>query len=297
MKLHQVRDVLAVADAGSLRAASRQLGVAQSAITRSIRQLEKELGAPLFERRKRGTVLTPMGTLFLRRARSASNELRRAREEIHQHQGGVTGSVVACLSTTPHMAMLPQAFGPFRKRYPLVKFHLLEAIEYQAIEPGLKDGTVDFYLGVAPKAAPSPGMLVDKLFDNPRIVVARRGHPMAKASTLAELTHMEWITTSPDSAHETNVVTQFRLHRLAPPERITLVNNALSVMILLTSSDALAFVPRQWAEFAPIRSVLQEVRIRERLQPASIALVRRADMPLTPAAEYLSSLLLRRIQP
>ena len=50
MKLSQLRDVLAVSETGSLRAAGRHLGIAQPAITRSIRDIEQELGATLFER-------------------------------------------------------------------------------------------------------------------------------------------------------------------------------------------------------------------------------------------------------
>jgi DNA-binding transcriptional LysR family regulator len=48
MKLNHIRDVIAVAERGSLRSAARHLGIAQPAITRSIRELEHELGAPLF---------------------------------------------------------------------------------------------------------------------------------------------------------------------------------------------------------------------------------------------------------
>ncbi|HTP81621.1 MAG TPA: LysR family transcriptional regulator, partial [Alphaproteobacteria bacterium] len=59
MKLSQVRDVVAVAERGSLRAAARHLGAAQPALSRSIHELERELGVPLFERRARGMVLTP----------------------------------------------------------------------------------------------------------------------------------------------------------------------------------------------------------------------------------------------
>ena len=54
MKLNQIRDIIAIVDAGSLRAAARQLGVTQPAITRSIRELEQELGVPLFERHQFG---------------------------------------------------------------------------------------------------------------------------------------------------------------------------------------------------------------------------------------------------
>ena len=68
MKLNQLRDIVAVAERGSLRAAARHLAVAQPALTRSVRDLERELGAPLFERRARGMSLTAMGVAFVRRA-------------------------------------------------------------------------------------------------------------------------------------------------------------------------------------------------------------------------------------
>src|SRR5260221_14049748 len=98
MKLHQLRDVIAIAERGSVRSASRELRVAQSAITRSIRSLESELGASLFERRKRGTALTPMGLLFVRKPRLIIAETRRARQETQQQTSPGPGNVVACLS-------------------------------------------------------------------------------------------------------------------------------------------------------------------------------------------------------
>ena len=58
MKLQQLVEVAAIVERGSLRAAARHLGVAQPAMTRNLRALERELGAPLFERDTRGMVLT-----------------------------------------------------------------------------------------------------------------------------------------------------------------------------------------------------------------------------------------------
>ena len=67
MKLTHLRDFLAVADRGGLRRAAKHLGLAQPAISRSIRELEHELGATLFERSTSGMVLTPIGEAFRRR--------------------------------------------------------------------------------------------------------------------------------------------------------------------------------------------------------------------------------------
>ena len=59
MKFTALCDFLAVAERGSLRAASRQLGSAQPAVSRSIQELEKELGVVLFERHPSGVRRTP----------------------------------------------------------------------------------------------------------------------------------------------------------------------------------------------------------------------------------------------
>src|SRR6185437_15203554 len=118
MKLSQFRDVVAIAERGSLRAAARHLRLAQPALTRSIRELERELGSPLFERQARGMMLTPVGTVFVERAKAVLSEVRRAREEAEQLHGGTRGSVVAGLSIAAHLALLPAALRSFRARYP-----------------------------------------------------------------------------------------------------------------------------------------------------------------------------------
>jgi LysR family transcriptional regulator of abg operon len=61
VRLNQIRDVVAIADHGSLRSAAQHLGLAQPALTRSIRELEHELKVDLFERHARGMALTPYG--------------------------------------------------------------------------------------------------------------------------------------------------------------------------------------------------------------------------------------------
>jgi LysR family transcriptional regulator, regulator of abg operon len=289
MKLHQLRDVLAVAEKGSVRAASRYLGLAQSAMTRSIAGLEHELGAPLFERRKRGSVLTPMGALFLRRAKVVTSELRRAREELQQHLGGVQGSVVACLSTVSHMALLPRALPGFRKRYPQVKLHVIEEVIYQSIETRLKEGTADFYVGVAPEEKPSSELVIEKLFDNTRVVMGRIGHPLSHAKSLASLTAAEWVGSGDKGEQELTAL--FQRYNLKVPTQIAKGDTALSLLVLVAHTDALSLLPIQWVDFAPVRAVLRAIDVEEDIEAPPIVVIRRADMPLTPAADFLCDLL------
>lgn len=293
MKLHQIRDLLAVAEKGSLRAAARQLGLAQPSISRSIRELERELGTALFERQARGTLLTPAGKLFARRASAAASELRRAREEIEQLHEGAEGSISVGFSSVPLLTLLPAAVAPFKKRYPRVELRIVDGA-FPAIEARLKDGTVDFYAGVAPDKAPGADLRVEKLFDNTRVVVARNGHPLAQVKSLSELRGAQWVTTSITDDAGAEIADLFKLHRLPPPQlgaRVT--GGVLSLLTILGHSDLLAIVPRQWIESELTRGSLRKLDLKEQIAAAPICLIRRAALPLTPAAEFLCDLLRR----
>jgi len=282
-----------VSEAGSLRAAARKLGLAQPSISRSIRELERELGAPLLERQARGTILTPVGKLFASRASAAASELRRAREEIAQLHGDAEGSVTVGLSSVPLLALLPKTLAPFRSRYPRIELRLVDSA-FPAIEPRLKDGSVDFYIGVAPEKRPGRDLKMEKLFDNTRVVLARHDHPLANARALADLAGALWVSTAITERADAEFGDLFRQHRLpAPRMGARAQGGTLSLITLLAHSDMLAIVPRQWTEFSPTRGTLRMLALKETIAAPSIVLVRRAGLPLTPAAEHLCDLLRR----
>ncbi len=70
MRLNGIRDLVAVVESGSIRAAARKLGVSQPAITKSVRSLETELHLQLLKRTPQGVVPTPAGRALLVRARA-----------------------------------------------------------------------------------------------------------------------------------------------------------------------------------------------------------------------------------
>jgi DNA-binding transcriptional LysR family regulator len=294
MKFNQLRDITAIAERGSLRAAARHLAIAQPALTRSVHELERELGAPLFERRARGMILTPMGEAFVRRANAVLSEIRRAREEVEQLHGGTHGRVVAGLSLAAHIALLPAALKPFRKRYPQVQLHLIEAL-YPTLEARLKDGSVDFYVGPQHERPPSSELVQEHLFDNTRIVLGRRGHPLAGARSLKELTGAEWATTSVTFKAEEELRDLFEQHGLPAPRLALQSQSALTLMVALANSDLLTMVPVQWTEFVAVSKSLAPIPVKEVFPAPSIVTVRRAGLPLTPAAELLLDLLRRNV--
>jgi DNA-binding MarR family transcriptional regulator/molybdenum-dependent DNA-binding transcriptional regulator ModE len=77
VKLDQFREIVAIAECGSMRAAARHLHAAQPVLARNLRNLEREIGGELFERRARGMTPTPLGDIVLEGARRVLDEIRR----------------------------------------------------------------------------------------------------------------------------------------------------------------------------------------------------------------------------
>ena len=82
MRLNQIRDLIAVSEAGSLRAAARRIGISQPAMSKSLADLEREFQAQLLTRTSRGVALTAAGRAFVARARVVQGELRKVQEDL-----------------------------------------------------------------------------------------------------------------------------------------------------------------------------------------------------------------------
>ena len=103
-----------------------------------------------------------------------------------------------------------------------------------------------------------------------------------------------WVTTSITDHAEAELGDLFRMHGLRVPSMVARVEGgALGIMAVLANSDLLAILPKQWTEFSPTREALQKIDVREDILSPPITLIRRAALPLTPAAEYLCDLLRR----
>jgi DNA-binding transcriptional LysR family regulator len=291
MKLTSLRHFLAVAERGSMRAAARQLALTQPAMTRSIQELEKELGVVLFERRAKGVMLTPMGEVFMRRAKAVGMEFRRAQEELDQLRGATHGHIRMCLSSVAHMTLLPDALRPFRQRFPDVTLEVIDAF-LPRVELELKGGTMDLYIGPVLGELASD-LTSERLFDNTRAVLGRKGHPLAGAKSLRELAGAEWATTSITHKAEDELSPIFERHGLPRPRLVVQGHSALTFFFTVAKSDMLMLLPIEWAQVPPFRDSLQRIDVAENLQGPPICIVQRTGLPLTPAAEYFCDMIRR----
>jgi LysR family transcriptional regulator, regulator of abg operon len=287
MRMNQIRDFLAVVQAGSLRAAARGVGVSQPAITKSIRQLEGELRVQLLQRSARGVVTTPAGKAFLARARVVQAELRKAVEDLGAFQGG-EGSVAIGVSPNAAALVMPEALQQFRRRHPQARVRIVEGVG-TALIPAVRDATLDF--AVAGSALPSaePGLQFRPLVRLPLAVAARQGHPLAGATSLRELAGAQWLVFYPTGSGAV-IEKAFAAAGLAMPRASVQCESCAGALALLSKTDLLGLMTPRLIQGMQGAYRLQQIKVRETI-PAPLLGIYHRDAPFTAAGAALAQAL------
>jgi LysR family transcriptional regulator, regulator of abg operon len=287
MRLTQVRDFVAVADAGSITAAAHALGVSQPGLTKSIGALESELHVALFLRSARGVSLTRFGQAFYTRARAAHTELENARNEVLQLAGGMSGRVAIGFGPLAAALVVPPAVLKFQSLFPEVEVRLLEAFAHVSMRM-VRDHTLDMALGPRLSGYRRDAALKFRpVFSNEQIVVSRKGNPLARARSISELAQAHWLSFEPRA-----VVDQVLSDLGLPGAHQLMQCESLNVLVaLLADSNMLALASRRVLALPAARGVLQEISIAERIPPMTTGLYVVADTPLTRPAAAMARLL------
>ena len=150
MELRHLRYFVAVAEAGGFVRGARELHVAQPALSRQIRDLEREVGVELIDRDPRSTRLTPGGEAVLHEARAILDDVTRAIDRARQARRGLAGPCALCAGKLPTWSgMVAGLLAAMRQDYPLVHLDVSEAVSHTQWT-ALTSGTVDLGIGAAP---------------------------------------------------------------------------------------------------------------------------------------------------
>ncbi|MET3712282.1 DNA-binding transcriptional LysR family regulator [Sphingomonas trueperi] len=177
MELRHIRYFIAVADEANFTRAAARVGIGQPPLSQQIRDLEAEVGTPLFRRLPHGAQLTEAGRAFRSQIERIPGQVadavraaqRAGRGEIGALKVGFTGSA----------AMNPvvvRTIRAFRHRHPDVDLSLAES-NSTTLTAGLHDGSVDVaFLRPGPDQA-SADLRVVPFADEPMVVALPTGHP------------------------------------------------------------------------------------------------------------------------
>ena len=288
MTLQQVADFLAVAQQGSLHAAARATGQTQPALTRSLRRLESDLGAPLFDRHAKGVQVTVFGERFLGHARRLVAEARRARESVAQLIGDRLGRVEYGISVAASLLLAPSAIGRFRRRFPEVELRSRGGL-YHSLAPLLRDGQLDFFISPVPNGPLDAGMEVSLLLRSQMALAARRGHPLADARGIRALSGASFVVSAPRDQPGAGIYSVFAQAGLGMPRVELQTDGLIDTVALVTGSDCLAMLPGALLRSGLMEGRLVTLKVDEPLPSYEVGLFRRRDVPATPAAQELAA--------
>jgi len=184
----EIRYFLAVANTGSLSAASEQLFVAVSAISRQIQRLENQVGVPLFARHARGMVLNEAGEIFAHHVRKNLMDMEYALAEIKGLKAVRRTLIRVACTDGLAFTLLPRLIADFRNDNPGVLFDVKVA-STQGVAEALRNGECDVALQFSLHA--ERGVEVMGSWPAPVLIVMHQTHPLANAPqvTLADLSH------------------------------------------------------------------------------------------------------------
>lgn len=151
MELRQLRYFLQVADLKSFSRAALAVRLAQPALSRQIRKLEEEVGAPLFYRDGRGAILTEIGKTYYERVKGILHQLEQAQIEVQSAKDMPTGEVVLGVPPQLGPVFIAQLIRLFRARYPTARIRVAEGFSFQ-IADWLQSGRVDLGFVYEPQA-------------------------------------------------------------------------------------------------------------------------------------------------
>lgn len=293
MKLHQLRSFIALADAGSVRAAAKELGLTQPAVTAHIAELEQALGATLVQRTPYGTTMTSVGLALLAHARQIENQVRRAEEEVALLSNRGIGSLSIGVSPLAAIELIGPVLETFRESYPNVQLHIVEGL-FLKVAAALREGAVDFVIAPIPLARRSQKVFhFEELVAYPSYVVGRSTHPLRNARRLADLIDARWVAGARTSVRESSVEELFSEYGLPKPIIAVHADSIIQVQAAISSSDVLGLLPQQLFAGWPALDI-QALPIRDAIRPVRIGLITRSGDTLSPIASLFAMLVRQR---
>lgn len=247
--LDYLRRFIAVVEHGTLHKAAEALGLTQPALTRSIKVLEDNFGAPLFERRARGVHLTTLGERALQHARHILRECQLAEIDIDSEREGETGSLRMAAAPIWMSSILPQSIARMHALHPQLRVHLT-SMSYSEALPKLHNGELDVFCGGFQRVEGLPSFLARRsLFTAQLKVVARKDHPIFKQEQIGphELLAQTWVSYQSDMAYLDMIMNEI-FERVG--ERVVAAvqcESMLTALALLREGDYLAFLPSGFA--------------------------------------------------
>jgi DNA-binding transcriptional LysR family regulator len=287
MKLHQLAALVSASESGSLRKAAEKLRLSQPALSRSIRELENELGVKLLERTPLGVEPTAYGKALILRGRIVDSELRQAKDDIAHLRAATRGDLRIGATPVAAFSLLPAILARLKKSRPQVKVSVTDGMGSSLIQQ-LRQGDFDFVFGRIDEGIDLHEFNIDVLFNDSLVVVARRDHPLAgaRAAQKIKLDDTEWFLPSGDSPPRIALERTFYARTGKAPKCTIDSNSFITMLTIISQTHLLGVAPHQIFNVAWLQHEFTVVDLGLKFPNQPTGVIRRARSAPSAIAQY-----------
>lgn len=176
--LRQLRTFVAVAKHGSFSLAGQVIGLSQSAVSHSIKELEAEMGVRLLDRTTREVLLTDAGQQLATRLEHLLEELNTTVLDVRSYGEQRSGTVRVAASQTPSAHLMPQCLASSQQRYPDIRVILHDRAQQWVLQ-SVRNAEVDFGIIIGPLR--DSDFDYQSIMDEPFLLLCREDDELAQA--------------------------------------------------------------------------------------------------------------------
>jgi DNA-binding transcriptional LysR family regulator len=289
MELRDLRYFAVVAEHQNIGRAAEALNLSATALGKSLRRLEKSVGAKLAQRASKGIALTAVGTALLRRIGPLQGMLNDVRHEAADLAQGRAGHINVGVSPGAPENSMADACVSLSKESGSITL-TISAADTSVLSKWLRRGEIDFCVA-GPRLYSSAEFVREHLYDDPFVVFASANHRLArrKRLSIADLEGERWVSLSNPQRQ-----TAFRIFGAngVPLPVIALDTSSPAVRLSAVAySDYLGLISRQLLRQECRRYPLVELPVKEFTLASSMSIIYRTGAYLSPAARRLIAML------
>lgn len=273
MNTRVLQQFVHLADTLHFGRASETSHVSPSALSRSIQQLEAEVGVTLFERDNRTVALTHAGELFLEYARDSLTQWDVIRNALMAGADELHGRISMYCSVTASYSFLFDILSEFRRDHPRIEIKLHTGDPEHAIAHVLS-GEEDISIGARPDPLPS-GLAFKPIAVSPLVFIAARGHREAGRLARGEPDPERWarmpMILSESGLARRRVDAWFRALGVTPEIYAQVAGNE-AIVSMVSLGFGVGVVPRIVLDNSPLAKKIRVLNVRPELQAYDVGL-------------------------
>jgi DNA-binding transcriptional LysR family regulator len=286
LKLHDLHVLMAVVQAGSMKKAAALLNTGQSAISRSIAELERTIGVRLLDRNPQGVEPTGYGRALLDGGAAAFDGLRQAVENIEFLADPAAGEVRIGSSALLAASFVTGLIDRLSRRYPRLVFHLVTGY-LDTLHRELSERNVDLLIERRVGPVADERLDFEFLFDESFVVAVSAQNPLVRRRRihLADLANEPWVLPPPGSVIGSIVTDAFRASGLDYPRAIVVTDSPQVRVNLLATGRFVTIFPASALRFPTRRSELKVLPVELPMASVRNGIVTLKNRTLSPVAQ------------